>query len=89
MKPNPKNFESFIDPEGGQWIRIKQGKFKDTVWRPADMKMEEDDRVTFQAEFLGEAPEDVEMFEKVSTEIIKDIILGMANENSDSNSSKT
>jgi hypothetical protein len=94
MKPNPKNFEPFIDPEGGQWIRIKQGKFKDTVWRPADMKVEdhpnntEDGMVTFQAEFLGEPPSDIAMFEKVSSEIIKDIILGMVNENSDSNTSK-
>lgn len=93
MKPNPKNFEPFIDPEGGQWIRIKQGKFKDTIWRPVDMKVEDDEkeegRVTFQAEFLGEAPKDIEMFAKVSGEIIKDILVGMVNENSDSNPSET
>lgn len=89
MKPNPKNFEAFIDPNGGEWIRIKQGKFRDVVWRPAEMELTEGDQLTFQAEFLGEAPNDIEHFQKIAGSIINDIMVGMANEDSNSNSSKT
>ena len=88
MKPNPKNFEAVIDPEGGEWIRVKTGKFKDVIWRPSDLKLE-DDKGTFQAEFLSPPPDDGTLFEKVSTEIIKDILRGMENEDSSNNSSKT
>ena len=91
MKPNPKNFEPFNDPNGGEWIRIKTGKFKNTVWRPVDMKIEDDEGLlTFTTEFLGDVPEDIDSFEKLSGSIIKDIITeSVRNENSDSNSSKT
>jgi hypothetical protein len=96
MKPNPKNFEAFIDPEGGEWIKIKNGKFKDIVWRPVDMKMESDDQMVFSTEFLGPVPEDINTFEKLSGSIIKEILISYTNdlkeefvdENSDSNSSK-
>ena len=77
MKPNPKNFEAFIDPEGGEWIKIKTGKYKDTVWRPADMTMEGEDKITFQAEFLSPPPEDGVMFEKVAVQMISDILKDM------------
>lgn len=102
MKPNPKNFEPFIDPNGGEWIKIKTGKFKNTVWRPAEMKMGDthDDGsgdLQFQAEFLGEAPQDINTFEKLAGTIISDILSEYVSElkeefideNSDSNSSKT
>ena len=77
MKPNPKNFEAFIDPDGGEWIKIKQGKYKDTIWRPAEMAMDGDDRITFQAEFLTPPPEDGAMFEKTAVQMIQDIFKEM------------
>jgi|DEB0MinimDraft_4_1074332.scaffolds.fasta_scaffold08750_4 hypothetical protein len=91
MKPNPKNFEPFKDPNGGEWIKIKNGKFKNTIWRPVDMKLENDDGfLTFTTEFLGDVPEDINSFEKLSGSIIRDIITETVNnENSDSNTSKT
>ena len=89
MKPNPKNFEAFIDPEGGEWIKVKTGKFKDTIWRPIEMKMETEDQLSFTSEFLTPPPSDGVLFEKVATEIIKDIIRGMMDEDSSNNSSKT
>ena len=95
MKPNPKNFEAFIDPDGGEWIKMKNGKYKDVIWRPVDMKVEDhpdrsdDGLLNFETEFLGAIPEDFEGFEKVAGSVISDILKGMANENSDSNSSKT
>ena len=39
MKPNPKNYEGFVDPEGGEWIKVKTGMYKGAIWRPADMKL--------------------------------------------------
>ena len=96
MKPNPKNFEPFIDPNGGEWIKMKSGKYKDVVWRPTDIKVDDhpdgtgDGLINLQAEFLGEAPKDFETFEKVAGSVITDILKEtIANyENSDSNSSK-
>ena len=77
MKPNPKNFEAFIDPEGGEWIKIKTGKYKDIVWRPADMSLDGDEKISFQAEFLSPPPEDGAMFEKVAVQMITDIMKDM------------
>lgn len=93
MKPNPKNFEAFIDPDGGEWIKMKSGKYKDIVWRPTDVKMDEENadgsgNLSFEAEFLGPQPEDFDTFEKIAGQVIVDILSGYVNENSDSNSSK-
>lgn len=96
MKPNPKNFEAFIDPEGGEWIKMKNGKYKDVIWRPTDMKIDDhpdgsdDGLLNFQTEFLGSIPEDFAGFEKVAGSVINDILRGYVdNENSGNNSSKT
>lgn len=96
MKPNPKIFEAFIDPNGGEWIRMKSGKYKDVVWRPTDIKVDDhpdgngDGLLNFEAEFLGQAPEDFNTFEKVAGSVITDILRESieADENSDSNTSK-
>lgn len=92
MKPNPKNFEPFYDPEGGEWIRIKTGKYKDTIWRPSEMKMtEEDTQIRYDLEFLSPIPEgaDQKVFAKIASEVINDIFTGMVNEDRNNNSSKT
>ena len=73
MKVNPKNFESWIDPNGGEWIRVKSGQFADVVWRPADIQMTDEGQFSFQAEFFNGVVED-KMFEKVAGNIIKDIL---------------
>ena len=73
MKPNPKNYEAFIDPNGGEWIRVKNGLFKDVIWRPADIAFSDDNQITFQAEFLNGVVTDP-MFETISGSIIRDII---------------
>lgn len=96
MKPNPKNFEPFIDPNGGEWIKIKTGKFKNIVWRPINIKVEEqeekngDGTLSFESEFLGDVPEDFNTFEKLAGSIITTILRETIenHENSDSNSSK-
>ena len=79
MKANPHNFEAFIDPAGGEWIRIKVGQYKDTVWRPADISMSEDGQVSYKIEFLGEAVEAV-AFDKMANSIIHTILLELAGE---------
>ena len=82
MKPNPQNYEPWKDPNGGEWIRVKSGYFKDVVWRPVDMKMGEENEdgsapLNFQCEFFGDVPEKFAAFEKVATAIVKDIIMSM------------
>jgi len=44
MKPNPKIFEGYIDPDGGEWIRIKSGAFENVIWRPANMNLVEENK---------------------------------------------
>lgn len=40
MKPNPKNFKPFVDPDGGEWIEITgASKYKGVIWRPTNMEM--------------------------------------------------
>ena len=81
MKPNPANFEHFEDPHGGMWIRIKTGQFKDVIWRPSDMKMadkvNEDGSAAldYTLEFLGDIPKKIDLFEKLSGEILYNIIV--------------
>lgn len=82
MKPNPANYESWSDPAGGQWIKVKNGFFKDTVWRPVDMTMGEENEdgsapLNFTCEFFGPVPEKIAAFEKIATAIIRDIIQSM------------
>lgn len=73
MKPNTANFEAWIDPNGGEWIRVKAGQFADTVWRPADIEMTDDGKLSFQVEFFNGVVED-KMFEKLAGSILYDIL---------------
>ena len=82
MKPNPQNYEPWIDPNGGEWIRVKSGYFKDVVWRPTDMSFGEEAAdgtapLSFQCEFFGKVPEKAVAFEKVATSIVRDILTVM------------
>ena len=53
MKLNPKIFEGWRDPAGGEWIRIKSGVYENVVWRPHDIKFPDDDnRMTFEVEYF-------------------------------------
>jgi len=84
-KVNPKIFEAFVDPEGGEWIRIKSGTYENVVWRPVDIVMGEDNEdgsanMNFRVEFL-EGPEFTKMpdendkqFEGLCGKIILDIL---------------
>ena len=81
MKPNPANYTSWTDPAGGEWIKMKNGIFKDVVWRPTDMSMDEDNKVSFTCEFFGEVPERFATFEKSATAVIASIVQDMAGEN--------
>lgn len=79
MKANPANFEPFIDPDGGEWIRIKVGLYKDTLWRPVDMSIDENNNVSYKIEFLGKTVE-AKAFDKMANNIIQTILLTMMEE---------
>ena len=77
MKSKPKNFEPFIDADGGEWIKIKVGQFRDTVWRPVDMSLDEQpdgsSKLNFQVEFLTE-PVTATAFQKMAGSILYSIL---------------
>jgi len=73
MKANPKNFSGWTDPNGGEWICVNVGQFKDTVFRPVDMSLDEDNQVSYKIEFFGEAVE-AKAFDKMANSIIKSIL---------------
>lgn len=84
---NPKLFEPWNDPEGGEWIKIVSGKFDGVIWRPVDMDMNEDGKVNFRVEtFEGpnsvappaEDSHDAKTFETVCGKCIKDILSSYA-----------
>lgn len=84
-KANPKNFKPFIDPEGGEWIQVtgKGHKYEGVIWRPVDMKLDED-KFNFMVEFL--TIEDAEKyarednFQNMASDIIADILNVKKNE---------
>ena len=76
MKANPANFEGWQDPDGGEWIRIKAGQYKDVVWRPVDLNLGEDNQVTYQCEFFGNVIED-KAFGKMANSIVHSILQEM------------
>jgi hypothetical protein len=99
MKPNPKNYEGYVDPEGGEWIKIKTGMYKGAIWRPAEMKLvnEQTGEVSYQVELLGGDMKTwntraKKVFLKMADSIISDILgKGVVRErqDSDSDSSET
>lgn len=99
MKPNPKNYEGYVDPAGGEWIKIKNGMYKGCIWRPADMKLVNDKtgEVTYRIELLGGDMKTwntraKKVFFKMADSIISDILgKGVVRErqDSDSDSSET
>lgn len=80
---NPKVFEAFTDPSGGEWIRFKSGIYKDVCWRPSDLSMAHGDRIAFKVEFFEGPgfviPEPTDThFEEVCTSVLKDMLLEAA-----------
>jgi len=79
MKPNPKNFKPFIDPDGGQWIQVTgASKFAGIIWRPNNIEMKDDDTLAyeieqFSIEGIDSVIEDVKFQELCST-MIMDIL---------------
>ena len=73
---NPANYEAWIDPEGGEWIRLKHGACEGVVWRPADMEINEDGLLNFKVElFEGPGiPEITEENSKVFGNFCKGVI---------------
>lgn len=50
---NPANFESFIDPNGGEWIRLKHPEsVRNIVWRPFNIHITESGAFGFEVEFF-------------------------------------
>lgn len=83
---NPAIFEPFIDPDGGEWIRVKTGTYENVVWRPVDMQFDEKEegKLNFRIEMLeGEnlpkVDENDKQFETVCGKIIVDIFEATAN----------
>ena len=79
-----KKYESWIDPANGVWIRMLEGEFQGVVWRPVDMKMadeaneDESLNMSFNCEFFGEVPENVEKFEPVAGEVLLEVLTEIA-----------
>lgn len=77
---NPSNFESYLDPNGGEWIRMTIEAWKDVVWRPANLGIGDDGNLSFQIElFTGPGiktltDEDFQLFGKVAANILTDMI---------------
>lgn len=77
---NKANFTSFVDAEGGEWIRFKGTKFEGVVWRPSELGLSDDGDLSFQVEVLEGAgfPEvaqgDWQDFGKICSSILSDII---------------
>lgn len=69
---NPHNYESWVDPNGGEWIRLKSADVKDVVWRPTDIHMTEDGRFGFDVEFF-DAPETTPMTEENQDAVARNI----------------
>lgn len=74
-------FEYWHDESGGIWIRIKSGTFENVIWRPQNLKIDEDGRVSFVTEvFCGpstttEIPSSTdERFTRICTSCIHDIL---------------
>ena len=86
MKANPKNYEGWTDPNGGEWIRVKAGQFADVCFRPADMKIDENGEVTYSIEFFGEMVEK-KAFDKMANSIVSSILYEMMAAHNDSPSS--
>lgn len=83
MKLNPKMYEGFVDPDGGNWFLMKSGIYKDVCWRPTEINLPEGtDQMSFQVEFF-EGPgftkpaETDSHFEKVCGQILVDVITEM------------
>ena len=89
MNLNPKLFEGWKDPEGGEWIRIVRGKYENVVWRPVEIDFPDPDdeaKMTFRVEFFTgpgfDMPEETDThFSEVCGSIITDIITEAVNEN--------
>ena len=86
-KVNPKIFEGWTDPAGGEWIRLKSGTFEGITWRPANLDMDESGKVSFVAEFFEgpgvtpppeEGTHDYNRLEKVCSNCIHDILASYA-----------
>jgi len=82
MKANPGNYEGWIDPNGGEWIRVKVGQYKDTVFRPAEMELGEDGEVKYKIEFFGEVVE-AKAFDKMANSIVSSILYEMMESHND------
>ena len=82
MKANPKNFEGWKDPNGGEWIRIKAGQYADVVFRPAEMELGEDGEVKYKIEFFGEVVE-AKAFDKMANSIVSSILYEMMESHND------
>ena len=84
-KTNPKNFKPYIDPEGGEWIKVtgKGHKYEGVTWRPVDMNLD-GNKFNFQVEFLtiedAEKYDREDKFQKMASDIIADILNVKKNE---------
>ena len=103
MKPNPKNYEGWVDPTGGQWIRVKgASKYEGVIWRPQNIQLgDEEDAdgnlpLSFDIEYMVgegfvEQPEHEDpKWQEITSTIIMDIVMEsarVANESSNSNPS--
>lgn len=76
MKANPKNYEGWIDPDGGEWIKVKSGFYKDTIFRPANMEISQTGEVSYKIEFFGEKVE-AKAFDKMANSIVSSILYEM------------
>lgn len=91
MKPNPKNYEGWVDPTGGQWIKVTgTNKYAETIWRPQNIvlgdEQDEDGNLplSFDIEYLtGEGFKEQpaagdKVWQEMTSSIIMDIVMESA-----------
>lgn len=49
---NPQNFESYVDPNGGEWIKLNKGNVKNVVWRPTDIHVTPEGKFGFNVQIF-------------------------------------
>lgn len=83
-------FESWKDPEGGEWIRITSGNYDGVIWRPVAISISDDNenKINYTVEFFTgpgiKVPSKLDtFFEPTAGAIVKEIMMEMIRQDGD------